>query len=282
MTQLNAENYLQNLGLIPKVMQENSDDVKEGLVVRTEPAAEEIVEPGQTITLYVSLGPATVTARVPDVVGDDKNAAIQTLKNNGFDKYRLEEEDSLEEKDTVIRLSVEVGAEIDVTTEITIYYSSGEIIESVPIVAGQMLTDAKALLESKRFHNVRVEETYHETVEAGRVIRANFEPGTRVDVTTTIVLTVSMGPEPTEPPTTQPPETTLPTVTKTIVLTLPTDQTDAYVLRVMFGGDVVVMDALIEPGTETYEFQLTGQGTGEYEIYINDEFLRTEKVDFGA
>ncbi len=282
MTQANAENYLESLGLIPKVMQENSDEIKEGQVIRTEPAADEIVEPGQTITVYVSLGPATVTARVPDVLGDDKTAAIQTLKNNGFDKYRLEEEDSLESKNSVIRLSVEVGAEVDVATEIVIYYSSGEIIESVPYVAGMTLDEAKALLDSKHFRNIRTEEEYNATVEAGRVIRANFETGVRVDVTTTIVLTISKGPEPTEPPTTLPPETTQPVVTKTFTVALPTDQTEAYVLRIVYDEEVVVLDVTIQPNTATYSFQLTGRGSGECEIYINDVFWRTEKVDFGA
>ena len=292
MTQENAEKYLQNLGLIPKVMQENHDEIKEGLVVRTEPAENSVVEPGQTVSVFVSLGPATVTARVPDVVGADKNAAVQTLVNNGFNKYRLEEEDSLEEKGSVIRLSVEVGAEIDVATEIIIYYSSGEIIESVPYVAGKTLDEAKALLNAKHFGTIRVEEEYHETLEAGKVIKANFEPGTRVDVTTTIVLTVSMGPEPTEPPTTAPPEIsvpptteppeTKPEVTKTITIQLPPDQAEEYTLRVIFGGNTVVVDTLITPGTAAYTFQLTGRDSGVYEVYINDVLWRTEEVGFGA
>ena len=44
----------------------------------------------------------------------------------------------------------------------------------------------------------------------------------------------------------------------------------------------MVVNVDITPDTATYEFSLTGRGSGEYCIYIDGELLRTEKVDFGA
>ena len=57
--------------------------------------------------------------------------------------------------------------------------------------------------------------------------------------------------------------------------------TAEYNLSIEFEGEFVV-NVDLSPDTVTYEFELTGRGSGEYAIYIDGELLRTEKVDFGA
>ena len=44
----------------------------------------------------------------------------------------------------------------------------------------------------------------------------------------------------------------------------------------------MVVNVKLTPDTATYEFTLTGTGTGAYSIYIDGELLRTETVDFNA
>ena len=44
----------------------------------------------------------------------------------------------------------------------------------------------------------------------------------------------------------------------------------------------MVVNVDITPDTATYEFSLTGTGSGEFSIYIDGELLRTETVDFHA
>jgi serine/threonine-protein kinase len=255
------------------------------MVIRAEAAeTDKPLEEGDTILLFVSLGKEVKTARVPDgLVGEKYKDAVTVLKNNGFEKVTPKEEPSLEEKDTVTRLSVEPGSEVDVTTEIIVYYSSGEIIEYMPNVVGLTESQARETLDSKGFKKITVQEEYSETVASGKVIRSNIVGGDRVDVTTSIILTVSKGPEPTEPPaTTAPPAPTLPPeVTKSITIALPSDKTEDYNLSIEFEEEMVV-NVDITPDTATYEFSLTGRGSGEYSIYIDGELLRTEKVDFGA
>ena len=216
-------------------------------------------------------------------MGEKYTDAVTVLKNNGFEKVTPKEEPSLEEKDTVTRLSVEPGSEIDVTTEIILYYSSGEIIESMPSVIGMTEAQARQELNKKNFKNIEVQEEYHDKIDAGKVCDVSIAAGVRVDVSTTIVLTVSKGPEPTEPPaTTAPPAPTLPPeVTKSITIALPSDKTEDYNLSIEFEEEMVV-NVDITPVSATYEFSLTGRGSGEYSIYIDGELLRTEKVDFGA
>ena len=111
---------------------------------------------------------------------------------------------------------------------------------------------------------------------------SNIVGGDRVDVTTTIILTVSLGPKPTEPPaTTVPPVTEAPEVTKTIIIALPTDMTEEYNLAIEFEEEMVV-NVHLTPDTATYEFTLTGRGSGVFEIYIDGVLLRTETVNFDA
>ena len=277
-----AINYISAFNLRPLVQEEHHETIAQGMVIRAEAAeADKPLEEGDTILLFVSLGKEVRTALVPDgLVGEDYRDAVTVLTNNGFEKVTPKEEPGLEEKGTVTRMSVEPGSEIDVTTEIILYYSSGEIIEYMPNVVGLTESQARETLDDKGFKNVSVQEEYSETVASGRVIRSNIVASDRVDVTTTIILTISKGPEPTEPPATSAP-TQPPEVTKFITIALPSDRTEEYNLSIEFDEEMVV-NVDVSPDTATYEFSLTGRGSGEFAIYIDGELLRTETVNFDA
>ena len=280
-----ALNYISAFNLRPLIQEEHNEEIPEGLVIRAEPAEpEKTLEEGDTILVFVSLGREVKTALVPEgLAGETYTNAVTILKNNGFEKVTPKEEPGLQDKGIVTRLSVEPGSEVDVTTEIIVYYSSGELTERMPNVIGLSEKDARETLNAKGFNAISTQEEYSATVAAGKVIRTNFLADDEVDVTSRIILTLSKGPEPTEPPaTTQPPAPTEPPeVTKSIVIALPTDRTEEYNLSIEFDEEMVVNDQ-IAPDTATYEFTLSGRGTGEFSIYIDGVLLRTEKVDFGA
>lgn len=297
MTEQAAKDYIaalnnthENADLVPIVRTENSDEVEEGKVTRTEPAAGEPLTRGQTVTIYVSTGPEQVLKGVPNVIGSEIASALKIMAENGFENATSMEEDSMEAKGKVLRIEDATGKKIqpntrlDVTTDLILYYSSGEYYEKMPEITGMTVNEAKTRLDELKFTNVDVVEEFHETVEEGYVIRANIKTGDKIKVDTAIVLTVSKGPEPTEPPTTRPPETTeAPEVTKTVVIALPADRTEAYRLTVMLGSGVTVLnDREIQPGTTSIELSMTGSGVMTYEVYINGEYVRSEKVDFSA
>ena len=281
-----AENYLTALDLLSLVREESSEDVEAGKIIRTEPAAGEQLTRGQTVIIYVSLGPERVTEKIPDtVIGMDKDRAVSMLDKYGFKNVRTEPKDSTEPKNQVLSLNVETGVDIDVTTEIILYYSSGEMYAQMPsITSANTVDEAKKLLDDLGFKNVDTLEEYNKEIPEGKVIKTNIPAGTKIDVTTTIVLTISKGPEPTEPPTTQPPEPTqVPEVTKTVKVALPMDKTEPYKLTIMLSSGVTVLDNYeIQPGTESISVNMTGSGVMDYEIYIDGEYLRSEKVDFSA
>jgi serine/threonine-protein kinase len=69
-----------SLGLVPDVQREFDDEVSDGSVIRTEPGAGELLEPGSVVVLVVSKGAEPV--EVPNLIGmtpDQANALISPL-----------------------------------------------------------------------------------------------------------------------------------------------------------------------------------------------------------
>jgi serine/threonine-protein kinase len=81
-TERDATAELTDLGLRVTVNEEFDDDVAEGNVIRTEPAAGEEVQSGDTVLLVVSLGPRPVT--VPDLTNMTEGEATQALNDVGL------------------------------------------------------------------------------------------------------------------------------------------------------------------------------------------------------
>ena len=78
-----AETRLQELG-VNYVLEEEFSNVVTGSVIRTEPAAQEIVVLGDTVTIFISKGREPREPRlvaVPDLLGMDKERAITLLQN---------------------------------------------------------------------------------------------------------------------------------------------------------------------------------------------------------
>ena len=73
---------LNDLGLRWNLRSENSNEIADGNVIRSEPPAGTLVLAGDIIVLYISSGPANV--RVPDVSGMTEDAARSTLEGQGF------------------------------------------------------------------------------------------------------------------------------------------------------------------------------------------------------
>ncbi len=292
MTEEAAKNYLRAVSdtLIPIVRQENSDEVKEGLIIRTEPVAGSQLVEGQTITIYISSGPEQVMKSVPNVVGSDVTKALDIMVQNGFENTSIKEEDSIKPEGEVLRIQdakgnrVTPNTQLDVTTELILYYSSGEMYAQMPAInSSDTYATAKSRLNEIGFQNIDTQEEYNKEIPEGHIIRTNIPQGTKIEINTTIVLTISKGPEPTEPPTTQPKETEPVEVTKSVVVSLPTDRTEAYKLTIMLGSGVTVLnDFEVQPGTESITVSMTGSGVAYYEVYIDGEYIRSEKVDFSA
>lgn len=74
-----AEQNLKDLKLQVTESTEYSDDIATDLVIRTEPGADEQVDPGTVVTLVVSMGPELKPVKVPNLIGLNKTDAEKLI-----------------------------------------------------------------------------------------------------------------------------------------------------------------------------------------------------------
>lgn len=109
-------------------MQESNDVVK-GYVIRTSPAAQELVERGSSITLAISIGaktdPVTVTVPVPNLVGIPEYEALVLCEELHLDAHIVYTEEKTDYvRGCVISQSIEVGTLVERGTVITLTVSA--------------------------------------------------------------------------------------------------------------------------------------------------------------
>jgi serine/threonine-protein kinase len=139
-----ARATLQNAGLVAgDVIEQASDDVGEGLVIRTSPRAGQNVERGESVKLYVSTGPEQVS--VPNVVGFTRTDADSTLRAAGFAVTVTEEESTSVDAGEVISQSPSGDTAADPGTTVSIVVARAPPVE-VPTVTGLSRVDAEAAL----------------------------------------------------------------------------------------------------------------------------------------
>ncbi|WP_164519815.1 Stk1 family PASTA domain-containing Ser/Thr kinase [Flaviflexus salsibiostraticola] len=185
-----AVTIIEEVNLVPQLEYEHSDDVPDGRVISTDPAAPAQLSRDDTVTLTVSLGIEQVA--VPAVVGLPLETAEQQLRDARLVPEVEEQYSASVPAGSVIAQSVPATTEVDHSTPVTIVVSLGrEPVEAVD-VRGLSFGEAAAALESAGITVDRA-ESYSDTVEEGAVI-SQSQLGTvyRGD---TVTLTVSLGPE---------------------------------------------------------------------------------------
>jgi len=201
-----------NLGLKITMKDESSKDIRQGNIVRTEPKADEKLEKGQEVILYVSLG----ENKMPNLKGDTETNARARLNalNIGVHIEVLYDTNDEYEKDRVYRTAPEAGEQIEPGDQIFLYVSTGSGKVRVPNVINQSRDYAEKVLGDLKL-SVVIVEVYDDEVPLGYVISQSIVPETEVKEGTQIVIDISKGKdpsktEPTAPPPTEPTETTAP------------------------------------------------------------------------
>jgi len=129
-----AIELLKSQGFKPLKRKEPSYVLEEGLVTRTDPAAQSQLPEGQTIYVYVSTGPEIVERPVPNVVGLEIGRAKELMEQQGFKNVRYEQVESQRPENEVIYQSVAKNKEVDINAEIIVHYSEGPRIQERPTV----------------------------------------------------------------------------------------------------------------------------------------------------
>jgi serine/threonine-protein kinase len=154
---------------------EPSIDVPEGSVTRTDPAAEEEVDPGSDVSVWISSGADAVV--VPEMKNYTRDQAQTELIGLGFDAANIDwqtEESPDVIKDSVTRTEPPAGDSVDPTGSITVFLSTGLV--TLPNLAGKPEQEARDALTALRLVPIISRED-STTVAAGAVIRQSRSPG---------------------------------------------------------------------------------------------------------
>ena len=120
-----ARSYLEAMGFKVLPFESANEEVEEGRIYKTEPAAGTELKDGQTIKIYISTGPAVKTVVMPNLIGMDYNAARQMLLDLGFSVITYESEENDAPEDEVIDQPFEKDTKVDVTERIILTISEG-------------------------------------------------------------------------------------------------------------------------------------------------------------
>ena len=121
-----ANDEAADMGLYTNVQTTNDDHYETGVVMAQDPEDGTMVRPGDTITLYVSLGPVQTLSKVPDLFGMTKDEAQARLTEEGLVLGLVSEDYSNSvQEGKVIGQGTEEGTEVAKGTSIDITISKG-------------------------------------------------------------------------------------------------------------------------------------------------------------
>lgn len=148
------------------------------------------VDPGDTVTIILSLGPEQIS--IPDLKGKsqaDAQAELQST-NLGFAGLRQQPSDDVD-KNKIIGTDPAAGTKVDPGTQVTLLVSSGPAARTVPDdLVGKSYDDAKAELEALGF-TVQKDIDTSGAFDKDKVARTSPDPGQQVNPGGTITLFVS-------------------------------------------------------------------------------------------
>ena len=179
---------LRTIGVDAVAIQQRTDDaVQGGLVDGSDPAVNVRLNPGQTVTLKVSSGPALLD--VPNVIGQDPRVAMQFLAAKGFGVRLGNSISSTSVKQGLVAASNPApGAPVEKGGTVALLVSKGPPIIAVPNVVSLTLDEARKQLASAGL-KLQVNQTVDvPNIPANTVLsqdpaeRSNASPGSTVMV----------------------------------------------------------------------------------------------------
>ena len=277
-------------GLVIEIDQyANSDEYEKGKIISHTPEYGAQVLQGTVVKVTVSLGPEPETKTMSYMVGYQEADARAVLTGMGMVPVAMEEFSEIVEKGKVSRTDPAVGTVLTEGQTVYIYISKGPLIETaeMPYVVGLDYATAKKTLEELGFDDVDFARKDSKEPK-DEVIEQPYAKGEKVDITSKIVLTISKGGKDSSKTnnssTSQSSSSSSSSGNKTtsVTITLPSDRTEQCLLGIYQNYMQVIEDTIVSPDMKEVNVVLTGSGTQSYDVYINNVFYKTVKVDFGA
>jgi serine/threonine-protein kinase len=189
MTEQAALQELQTVNLTMERLEEASDDVDEGLVVRSNPDGGEEVEAGSSVEVVISAGPDAVA--IPEVAGMTQEQATTELREAGLDVSSVEFENAPRvPRNEVTKTEPAAGESVPRDTEVVLYVASGQV--DLPDLVTKPRAEALQILEDLGLSSTITEE---ETSDAppDTVVAQDRSAG-QVPQTTSVGLTIAVAP----------------------------------------------------------------------------------------
>ena len=281
MEQSQAEATLKELKFVYEVEDEVfNKDVLAGCIISQDPPYIENykIKEGSIIKVKISKGKNMVT--VPKLVGITKEDAVSALEE--LDLYADIEEvyDNKVESGYVIEQSVKQNEEIDAGETINIKVSKGIEKVEVPNLVGKTEDEAKKAITEAGLKLKTVVITEDTTKDDGVVLKQSLEPATEVAKDSFITITVNV--------LQQQKEATINVNVKSLygaknIAYEDEEKTKVkkVELKITVSGDTVYKDS-VDPRVESISQKISGKGTVEVKVYINDVLKKTKQINLNS
>ncbi len=189
--QAEALNKLQNLGF--KVGIENSADpnVPSGSVIKTQPAANTIINPDSLVTIIVSVGPEAFP--IPYIIDLETARGIYIIEQSGFKiGQKIEVNDDTVPRGFIISQNPVAGTKMSPGSTVDLVISNGPSLIEITDLSRKSLVDAIQILETLGLQYEFIEE-YSEDVSVGLVSHTTPEAGEIVTPDEIVTIVVSLG-----------------------------------------------------------------------------------------
>lgn len=251
------------------------DKIEEGLIVKTDPAAGDIVKEGSTVKLYKSSGKEKT--EVDDVVGQKVDAAKKLLEQKGFKNIKTEEVHDEEEAGTIIEQDPAAGTEIVAADdEVKLTVSLGPEAITLRDLKTYSKQAASGYLDDHQLVLVE-KEAHSEDVPEGQVIKQKPEAGASVKPGDKVEVTFSLGPK----------QKPVKTVTEKIDIPYePGAAGEEQNVQISIDdeehsiSDVYENFKITAPAERTIKFRIAPGQKGYYQVTINDKVVRSKTIEF--
>lgn len=171
------------------------EQIEEGDVVKTDPAAGTTVKQNREVTLYVSTGKKKI--KLDDYTGMNFDEVSSRLKKLGFPADSIEKKDEFSdevENGRIISQSDEEGTEVDPTTDKITFVVSQGAKPTMGDYTGQNYDTVRGILSSNGYKRISETYDYSDTVPAGSIISQLPSYGEPLTENSYISFVVSQGP----------------------------------------------------------------------------------------
>src|SRR5690625_3058912 len=189
-----VEQELMDLNLVVEKELTFSEEHEEGIVIKTTPEAGRIVKEKSTVKVLVSEGKSKV--EFDDYVGKNFNQVKRLLEQAGYkDIIEWKVKSDKPEGEIINQVQPTPGEEV-IPSDTTVIFeiSDGPELIRVNRLAGLKVEEARQLVEERGL-KLETNEQHSDSVPKGIIIRQSPAENTEVEIGTTIVVDVSLGPE---------------------------------------------------------------------------------------